>query len=323
MSSPDSTRKRTLKIGLVIPYLEYGMAGTTPRWTDLRQMAQYAETLGFDSLWLHDHLLFPSPRAGEPFLGTWECWSILTALAAVTTRIELGTTVLCTNFRNPALLAKMADTTDEISGGRLILGLGAGYSDLEFRAFGYPVDQLGSRFEEALIIIHALLREGQINFEGQYYQAHECVLRPRGPRPKGPPILIGSQLGPRMLRLTARYADMWNAWTWQHHNSPAGIAPLRAAVDTVCIQAGRDPHTLERTAAVLVEFPGAVPYPEGYPGWAAGEGGQPVSGPPEEIAEIFRAYAHEGISHLQVWVNPWSVSGLEALAAVLKVLDRD
>jgi len=323
MTANDSAQKRPLSIGLVVPYHEYGMAGTTPGWADILRIAKCAETSGFDSLWLHDHLLFKSPRADEQFLGTWECWSLLAALAATTTRVKLGTTVLCTSFRNPALLAKMADTVDEISDGRLILGLGAGYDEMEFRAFGYPFDHLGSRFEEALIIIHALLREGHINFQGQYYQANECVLRPRGPRPTGPPILIGSTLGPRMLRLTAHYADMWNSWAFQHNNSPTGIAPLRTAVDNACIAAGRNPHTLERTAAVLVEFPGAIPYPKGYPGWYPGEGGQCVSGSPAAIAEVFRAYADAGISHLQVWVNPWTVAGVETLAEALNVLDRD
>lgn len=323
MYKQSVTRKRPLRIGLVVPYHEYGMAGKTARWTDIVQVAQHAEALGFDSLWLHDHLLFRSPQPGEEFLGTWECGSLLAALAATTTQIELGTTVLCTNFRNPALLAKMADTIDEISNGRLILGLGAGYSALEFRAFGYPSDHLGRRFEEALIIIHALLREGYVDFQGQYYQANACVLRPRGPRPSGPPILIGSRPGPRMLRLTARYADMWNSWTFQHNNSPVGITPLRTAVDNACLAAGRDPQTLERTAAVLVELAGAPPYPKDYPGWSTGEGGQPVSGSPEEIAGVFRAYAAAGISHLQVWVNPWTFSGVEALAAVLKLLDQD
>ena len=278
---------------------------------------------GSNSLWLFDHLQFAAPGTTAGLIGPWECWSLLAALAAATSHITLGTTVLCTSFRNPALLAKMADTTDEISGGRVILGLGAGWNDVEYRAFGYPVDQRVSRFEEAVTIITTLLREGQIDFAGQYYQARDCVLRPRGPRPTGPPILIGSSLGPRMLRLTARYADLWNAWAWLHHNSPSGIPWLHTAVDAACIAVGRSPHTLGRTAAVLVEGAGAVPYPQDYPGWNPGERGRPVAGSAEAIAEVFRGFAREGVAHLQVWVNPWTVRGVESLAAVLEVLDRD
>ena len=317
----DGTRKRPLKIGIVLPHIEGMMAGQTPRWTDILAMAQRAEALGFDSLWKPDHLLYQLPGEDGELIGPWECWSVLSALAAATTRVELGSIVSCVSFRNPALLAKMAETVDEISGGRLILGLGAGWNEVEYRAFGYPFDHRVSRFEEALTIIHGLLRKGQIDFAGRYYQARECVLRPRGPRPHGPPILIGSN-SPRMLRLAARYADSWNTWATGTNNSVAGIPPLRDVVDAACREEGRDPATLERTATVLIEFPGSVTYPPGYPGWRPGAG-RPLSGSPEELAEVFRAYAREGIAHLLVWVNPATVAGLEALAPVLEILDRE
>src|ERR1700722_8754099 len=127
---------RPLKVGLFLPFVEGTMAGETARWNDLKALGQHAEAVGFDSLWVPDHLVFDVGEIGKPPLGIWECWSVLAALAAVTTRVELGTGVVCTTFRNPALLAKMADAVDEISGGRLILGLGAGYHEPEYRAFG-------------------------------------------------------------------------------------------------------------------------------------------------------------------------------------------
>src|SRR3712207_5459950 len=186
----DATSHRPLKVGLILPETERQMNGGSARWSDLREMAHLGEQIGADSLWITDHLIHRVP--GEEPRGMWECWSLISALAAITEKPEIGTLVLSTSFRNPALLAKMADTVEEISEGRLILGLGAGWHEPEFRAFGYPYDHRASRFEEALTIISTLLREGQVDFAGTYYQARECELRPRGPRPGGPPILIGA-----------------------------------------------------------------------------------------------------------------------------------
>jgi alkanesulfonate monooxygenase SsuD/methylene tetrahydromethanopterin reductase-like flavin-dependent oxidoreductase (luciferase family) len=213
-----------MKIGFVI-VLRGGMRTTAraPRYTAVREMALHAEALGFDSLWLYDHLLYRSE--GQPTVGIWECWTVLSALAEATQRVELGTLVLCNQFRNPALLAKMASTLDEVSHGRLIFGIGAGWNEAEFRAFGMPVDHRVTRLEEALQIITPLLREGHVDFTGRYYQARDCEITPRGPRDRGPPVLIGGS-GPRMLRLTAQYADMWNA---AYLSVPASlVAPKRS-----------------------------------------------------------------------------------------------
>ena len=317
----ESPGRRVLKVGLVLPQFEDLMAGRTARWNDLLAMARRAEALGFDSLWLVDHLLyrFPFDDETQPPHGLWECWSLLAALAAATERVELGTIVTCTNFRNPALLAKMADTVDEISGGRLILGLGAGYHALEFRAFGYPADRLFGRFEEALTIIRGLLRDGHVDFAGSYYQARDCELRPRGPRPGGPPLLI-APVRERMLRLTVRHADSWNAWGC---NTAARLAALREKVDAVCAEVGRDPATLERTVSVMVDLPGfdhvpRVPWVTAFRARTE----PPVSGPPEELAGILRRLAGEGIGHVQLLLEPNSVEGIEAFAPVLDLLDR-
>jgi alkanesulfonate monooxygenase SsuD/methylene tetrahydromethanopterin reductase-like flavin-dependent oxidoreductase (luciferase family) len=243
------------KVGIFLPLAERQMGGATARWSDLLAMTRRAEELGFDSVWLEDHLLI---RLGEhPQQGVWECWSLLAALAAATQRVELGTLVLCTAFRNPALTAKMADTVEEISGGRLILGLGAGYQEGEFRAFGYPFDHLYSRFAEAFTIIFSLLRQGAVDFEGAYYSARDCELRPRGPRASGPQLLIGST-GAKMLALTAPHVDQWNGWLAFGNNHPSEIAPMRAKVDAACQAVGRDPATVARTATVLVDLPSRV-----------------------------------------------------------------
>jgi probable F420-dependent oxidoreductase len=302
------TQNRPLKIGIMLPDTEREMGGGSARWADLLDMARVAEQAGFDSLWVSDHLIFRFPEK-EP-QGVWECWSLLSALAAVTSRVEIGPLVSCTSFRNPALLAKVADTVDEISGGRLILGLGAGWHEPEYLAFGYPFDHRVSRFEEALTIVHGLLKHGRIDFEGTYYQARECELRPRGPRPSGPPILIGST-GERMLGLLAKYGDIWNAWG---RNDPCEIAADREKVDAALTAHGRDPKSVTRSVSVLVDLPGKAGRPrEKIPA---------LSGSPEELAEAFRAYAREGISHIQVVLDPNTVAGIEALAPVLDLVDR-
>jgi alkanesulfonate monooxygenase SsuD/methylene tetrahydromethanopterin reductase-like flavin-dependent oxidoreductase (luciferase family) len=232
----------------------------------------------------------------------------------------LGTFVICTGFRNPALLAKMADTVEEISDGRLILGLGAGNQEYEHHAFGYSFDYRTSRFEEALGIVHSLLRTGRSDVQGRYYQTQACELRPRGPRPNGPPIMIGTT-GERGFRLAARYADSWNAPWGRINNSVAGFAELMPLVDAACKAEGRPPATLERMAGLLIEVEGSVPYPCGYP-WTPGPQGRSLSGSPEELADAFRAFAQAGVSHLQVWVNPMTIAGIDRLAAALELLDQ-
>ena len=311
---------RPLKLGIFLPGLfevvnTDGQMIAAKRWHELRAKAQRVEALGFDSLWVPDHLLFRWEGEAGPTTGGWEGWSVLAALAADTEQIELGTLVVCTAFRNPSLLAKMADTVEEISGGRLILGLGAGYHEPEFTAFGYPYDHRVSRFEEALTIITTLLREGQIDFAGTCSQAQNCELRPRGPRPGGPPILVAGGLppGPRMLRLGAQHADLWNDWLVWGRSWPDAVPPLRQRMDEACVGVGRDPASLERTATIQVSFSGAEP------GDGSGEE-QPLTGTPEELAETFRGFAREGISHLQLVLEPGTEASLEALAPALDLL---
>ena len=281
-------------------------------------LVRRAEALGFDSVWIPDHLIIDIPRPGSRPEGAWEGWSLVAALAAATERIEIGLLVSCTAFRNPALLAKMADTVDEISGGRLILGLGAGWCEPEFRAFGYPFDHRGGRFEEALTITAGLLRTGALDYQGIYYQVRDCELRPRGPRPQGPPILVGSSsTGARMLRLAARHADIWNR-DFDAVNpgfdpySAADLAASQTRVDAACAEVGRDPGTLERTAGVWVDLPSAPPR-----GWDA------LTGTPEEMAAGLRVYAESGYTQVQVWLNDQTIDGIEAFAPVImKVMGK-
>src|SRR5687767_11826480 len=214
-------RKRPLKVGVQLPEVE-----RVVRWPELREMARMAEDVGFDSLWVGDHLIYKRPTGN---VGPWEAWSTLAALAEATTRVEIGPLVASTSFHNPAMLAKKAATIDEISGGRLILGLGAGWNRPDYDAYGFPYDHRVSRFEEAFTIIRELLTTGRSDFRGTYYALDRGELLPRGPRAQGPPLLIGST-GERMLAITLPHVAAWNAWGPSFGNSLAAYLPLRDQV---------------------------------------------------------------------------------------------
>jgi hypothetical protein len=185
-------------------------------WSEIQAFARHAEAIGLDSVWVCDHFLSSPP--GGPVEGIHEGWTILSALAASTPRVEVGSLVMCNSFRNPALLAKMAVTADAVSEGRLVLGLGAGWYDAEYVAFGYPTDHRVSRFEEALAIITALLSGDSVTFSGRYYRMEEAALLPPPQRPI--PILVAGK-APRMLR--------------------AGRAPRRRVEHRLVRQARRSP----------------------------------------------------------------------------------
>jgi probable F420-dependent oxidoreductase len=308
MRTPPSPG-RPLKVGIQLPEVEREV-----RWPELRDMARAAEDAGFDSIWVGDHLLYLDPEL--PPRGPWEAWSVLAALAAITHRVELGPLVASVSFHNPAMLAKKAATVDEISGGRLILGLGAGWNEAEYRAYGFPFDHRVDRFEEAFAIVRGLLREGRVDFDGRYHRARDCILVPRPPREGGPPIMVGST-GARMLRLAAAHADAWNAWFTWYGNRPEGIPALRGAVDAACAEVGRDPATLQRTVAVLVQMENGDVARRGGPQ----EKAPALRGSPEELATSLRAFADEGISHVQLVIDPITVSSIEHLAPALRALD--
>ena len=280
-------------LGLNLPYVEGSMAGATPRWADIREMAVEAEATGFDAVWLSDHLGFGDPDGS--WTGAWESWTMLTALAVATARVQLGTYVTAVPLRNPGLLAKMAETLDEVSGGRVILGLGAGWNEPEFRAFGLPFERRFDRFEEGLRIITSLLRTGRADFDGTLEHARGARLEPRGPRPAGLPVMVGAA-GPRMLRLTAELADEWNAGM----RSPEDLVPLLAALDAACLVVGRDPKTLRRSAETLVDT------------------SQDFD--PAAVAVHLRRYADLGIAHVQVQLRPNSIEGVRAFAPVFEAL---
>ena len=307
----SSASGRPLRVGIQLPEIEWPI-----RWPELAAMIHRIEELGFDSIWTGDHFLYRMADGSAD--APWDAWSVLSAAAAITSRVTLGPLVTPVGFYNPAVLAKKAATVDEISGGRLVLGLGAGWNEVEFRGFGVPYDHRFARFEEAFTIIRTLLQEGRIDFEGEYYSARDCELVPQS-RPGGPPIMIGS-VGERMLQITLPYVRSWNVWHSDTGNSPAGVAPLLARVAAACAKVGRDPATVDATVVALVRMPGGV-------GRRQGDGytdktPNPIQGPPEVIAEELLAYARAGVKEVQLVVDPITVASLEALAPVLELLDR-
>ena len=275
-------------------------------------MALTAEDCGFDSIWLGDHLLYRDP--GGSTRGPWEAWSVLAALGEATERVELGPLVASTAFHTPAMLAKKAATVDEISDGRLILGIGAGWNRTEFEAFGFPYDHRASRFEEAFTIIRTLIRKGAIDLTGDYYQVREMELVPRA-RPDMK-ILVGSN-GPRLLRATMAHADMWNTWHLDYGNRAAGLVPLMARVDEACAAVGRDPGRVEKTAAVYVQLSRG----EGRrAGSREKQDSPPIRGSHEEIAAELRAFDDLGLAHVQVVLDPIDARGVEELAEIVRLL---
>jgi probable F420-dependent oxidoreductase len=290
-----------MKIGVVIQLVEISTLGRALTFPEMRAAAQHCEALGFDSLWIYDHLLYRMKKGVTT--GIWEGWSMLSALAACTQKVELGPLVACNSFRNPALLAKMAHTVDEISGGRLILGIGAGWNQPEYDAFGLPFDHRVDRFEEALQIIRPLLKDGYVDFSGKYYTARDCEIRPRSPRPGGPPLMVGAHQ-PRMLRLAAQYADLYNTCYMTIPRSTT--IPLRR-LRKACKDTGRDLATLPYTFLISLSYPDLL-------GWRVPEKRGTLSGSIEELAAILAEYAALGAAHLMFHVNPSTPEAYARLA---------
>jgi probable F420-dependent oxidoreductase len=310
-TTPRITPPSRPSLGLNLPYVEGSMDGATPRWADILAMTREAEAVGFDAVWVSDHVGFGDPDAG--WSGAWESWTLLSALAAATERVRLGTYVAAVPYRNPALLAKMAETLDEVSGGRVVLGLGAGWNEPEFRAYGFPFERRFDRFEDGLRIITSMLRTGRADHSGRLETARGALVRPRGPRPGGLPVMVGAA-APRMLRLAAGLADEWNAGM----RTPAALAPMAAALDEACREVGRDPATIRRSAEAMVEI-GVAGDPADDPD-ERGSWDDPLRGPAATIAAGLRRYGDLGMDHVQVQLRPNRLESVSAFAPVVEAL---
>ena len=292
-----------MRIGVIVPISQGDGPGRMPTWADARAFAGHAEDIGLDSVWVFDHFFY-RPAEGQPE-GTHEAWTIVGALAASTARVEIGQLVMCASFRHPGLMAKMAVTADVVSGGRVLLGLGAGWHDPEYVAFGYPTDHRVDRFEEALRIIGPLLRGERVSFEGRYHRAHNAELLPAPDRRI--PVLVAAK-GPRMLRLTARHADAWNtAWFGAPDDRlRQRLADLERALD----DEGRDSHTLRRTVGLEIEDPDFTePEHEGIA----------LRGATDQLARMLDAHEALGFDDAVVVLQPMNERSLDRLAEAIRL----
>lgn len=234
------------KVGIQLPEVERDV-----RWPEFVRLARAAEESGFDSIWIGDHHLYRAD--GRPERGPWEAWTLLAGLAAVTTRVRLGPLVACLGFHPPGVLARMAASVDEISGGRLTLGIGAGWNPAEFDAFGLPFDHRVARFEEAFEVVRRLLAGERVTASGRFHRAHDAVLLPAPSRRV--PLMVGSS-GERVLAATLPHVDAWNTWYDGFGNTPEGFAARNTWIDERCHAAGRDPSQVARSACLLVRVAG-------------------------------------------------------------------
>lgn len=298
---------RSFQIGLVMPLAQFGPERTTTRWSEIREMAVLAEAVGFDTVWVPDELLWRSE--GVPPQGVWEGVAMAGAVAAVTSTVTVGTWVLSALHRNAGITAKVAETLDEISGGRLIFGLGAGHSwPGQARTFGLPEDHIFARFEEALEIIVPLIRTGRADFEGTWHAARDLLQQPVGPRPGSIPLLIGGN-GPKGQRHAVRHADIWSAYVEERAHVDE-MAPRIASMEAICAEEGRDPASIGRSVGLSVR-----------PLSPAGERPDVLSGSAQEIADAFRTFETAGYTRLEIMFGPGTMAALEALAPILEQFD--
>ena len=275
------------------------------RFAEMRELAELAEARGLNSIWVADHFFYQPP--GEEPRGLWEAWTVLGALAAATSRVELGTLVTCAPFRHPALLAWMANTLDEVSDGRLVLGLGAGWHEPEFAAFGLEFKRRVSYFADTLAIAVPLLRDGRVDHDGELASAH-AELRPPGPRAGGPPILIAS-VGPRMLELTARWADRWvSAW----HGPPGEeFWQERQSLVDACQGVDRDPAEIEVVVGVDIID---EPTPDDLADGAF------LTGSEQDLADALRGWQAEGVTEVICRLDPPTPAMAERVARATELL---
>ena len=284
-----------MKIGVQLPEVEY-----EARRDELAAMARAAEEVGFDSVWVGDHLLYR-----DPVRGPWDAWTTLAWLAGITERVELGPLVACTAFHPPGLLARMAAATHELSGGRLVLGLGCGWNEVEFRAFGLPFDHLVSRFEEAFTIVRGLLAGEHVTFHGRYHDVDDAVLLPKPAT--SPKLMLGAN-APRMLSIGLPHVDSWNTWFSRYGNTVEGFAAENAGIDAAAERAGRDPATLERSACVFVSVESAGVRNND-------EDVEPV--PADALAAHLQALADAGADEAILVADPITEASIRSLGTVI------
>ena len=291
----------TLRVGIQLPEVEREV-----RWPELVAMAQAAEEVGFESIWLGDHLLYRDD--GRPERGPWDAWTTLAALAAETQRVRLGPLVACAAFHPPGILARMAAAIDEVSGGRFVLAIGAGWNEAEFRAFGIPFEQRASRFEEAFDIIGRLLAGDRVSAGGRFHHAEDAILLP--PPARRVPTMLGSN-GDRLLRAALPHVDAWNTWFEDYGNTGEGFAALNDRISAAATAVGRDPTTLVRSACALVVLDEVAGERR------VGDGVTPIRGDSAAIARRLEELAGAGADEVILVVDPITERSIRELGYVL------
>ncbi|HUZ82779.1 MAG TPA: TIGR03619 family F420-dependent LLM class oxidoreductase [Gaiellaceae bacterium] len=285
-----------MKVGVQLPEVE-----RVVRRDELAAMARAVEECGYDSIWVGDHLLYRGDGGSER--GPWDCWATLAWLAAITERVEIGPLVACTAFHPPGVLARAAAAVDELSGGRLVVALGAGWNEEEFRAFGLPLDHRVSRFEEAFTIVRQLLAGERVTFDGRFHTVQDALLLPVPAR--RPKLMIGAN-APRMLSIALPHVDAWNTWYVPYGNTPEGFARHNDELTEAAERAGRDPAQIERSACVLVEVE------------AAGERRRDVEAvPAERLADHVAALGEAGADEAILVLDPITESSIRLLRTAL------
>jgi probable F420-dependent oxidoreductase len=281
------------------------------RFTEYAAMARAAEEVGFDSIWIGDHLLYAAGNRGGGERGPWEAWTLLSALAAVTERVELGPLVACAGFHPPGLIAKMAATIAEVSGGRFVLGLGAGWNEREYSAFGIPFDHRVSRFEESFTIVRGLLAGERVTLDGRFWQAEDAVLLPAPER--SPRLMVGSN-GPRMLAITLPHVQAWNTWYDDYGNNAEGFAELSSHITAAARDAGRDPEEIDRSACMFVMLDRAAGERQVTPE------APPVEGSSQQIADRVCELGEAGADEVILVVSPITERSIRELGEVVSAV---
>lgn len=289
------------RLGLQLPEVERVVP-----WVEYLAIARAAEAAGFDSLWVGDHLLYRGD--GREERAPWDAWTTLAALAVVTQRPTLGPLVACTAFSPAGLLARRASAVHELSGGRLVLAVGAGWNRTEFDAFGVPFDHRATRFEEAFEILRRLLAGDRVTSEGRFERVHDAVLLPK---PTSRPTLMIGSTGERVLRATLPHVDAWNIWCDWYGNTPEGFAAANARLTALAAEAGREPAEITRTATVYVSIGNAaVDRPH------AAEV-LPVSGTAAAVGRRLIEFAEAGVEEVILVVTPITEASVQDLAEVV------
>jgi alkanesulfonate monooxygenase SsuD/methylene tetrahydromethanopterin reductase-like flavin-dependent oxidoreductase (luciferase family) len=289
---------------------ERPIEGDKPAWSEISAMVERAEQLGFDTVWTADEILWRVPEWPGP-RGWWECLTMTGAVAAHSSTIQIGTWVMSALYRNPGIVASAAETLDEISGGRFVLGLGAGHGGAGTRSFGYPEDDTVSRYAEALEIVVPLLRGRTVTFKGDFHRADDAEVLPRGPRPGRIPLMMGGH-SVRTMTLSATHADIWSAYATTS-SLPEAFASMTKQLDRICEGIGRDPTSIGRSVGVFVE-PGDAKQAE-----SAGFG-VAIDGSLDQITETIARFADVGITRVELFPYPNRIETLERLAPVLAAL---